>query len=452
MGGSLAGLLAARVLADHADAVTVVERDRYPDGPEHRAGLPQDRHTHVLLESGRHALERLLPGIMDEMRAHGVPWVGMPNDILQWQAGRWYRRTPATKHLVTGSRPLTDWLVRRRVLADPRIRLVEGTEVTGLTGDAGRVRGVRLRARGAGRAGEEPGTLAADLVLDASGRSSRAPGWLTELGAEPPHEERIDIGLAYATRFYRAGGNEDVPFRGIYVIPDATQPYGAVLLPTEGDRWTALLSGLRGSEPPTDEAGFLDFANRLPHPLFRDWLDKAEPLSAIHGYRATANVRRRYDRSGRRPAGFLATGEALCAFNPVYGQGMTVAALSALALREALNDPRRVPTTRRVQRALFATARPAWNISAGADKLLPGAVGNAAALRAVDRPAARYMARVVRRAPGNPAVGAAFRAVTALTAPPSSLFAPAVARAVLLGPDPEAPAEPPLEEEPDAGR
>ncbi|MGK5637513.1 monooxygenase [Streptomyces sp. URMC 126] len=440
------------MLADHADAVTLVERDRYPDGPEHRPGLPQDRHTHVLLESGRQALERLLPGVVDELRAHGALAIGMPDDLLHWQAGRWYRRTPATIRFVSASRPLVDWVVRRRVLAHPRIRLVEGTEVTGLTGDATRVRGVRLRTRGAGRAGEEPGALPAGLVLDASGRSSKAPGWLAELGAEPAPEERIDTGLAYATRFYRAGGNKDAPFRGIYVVPDATQPYGGLILPMEDDRWAVLLSGLRGCEPPTDEAGFTAFADCLPHPVFREWIDKAEPLTAVHGYRATANVRRRYDRPGRRPAGFLAVGEALCAFNPVYGQGMTVAALNALALRAALDGTRRAPTTRRVQRALSATVRPAWTVSAGGDRLLPGAVGNAAGVRAVDRPGAWYMSRVARRATGDPVVGAAFRAVTGLVVPPSALLAPAVARAVLLRPEPHAPAEPPMEQEPGTGR
>ncbi|MEV5242568.1 FAD-dependent oxidoreductase [Streptomyces cinnamoneus] len=448
IGGSLAGLLAAQALAGHAGTVTVVERDRYPDGPGHRSGVPQDRHTHVLLESGQQAMETLLPGILDDMREHGARRVGTPGDICQWQNGRWFRRTPASTHFLSASRGLTDWVVRRRVLAGSRIETVQGAEVTGLVGDARRVRGVRLRERGAAAGRQEERVLEADLVVDASGRSSRAPAWLAAIGAEPPHEERLETGLAYSTRFYRAAaGALDGAALGVYVVPNPEQPLGGLLLPLEDDRWIVTLSGLRGSEPPTDEDGFVDFTTRLPHPLLHDWLHKAEPVSAVHGFRGTANVRRRYDRPGRRPAGFLATGEALCAFNPVYGQGMSVAALSAVALRDALADPRRTPTTRRVQQALSAAARQAWDISAGADKNMPGATGNVLRPRAVDRPADWYMKRLQERACGNPEVGAAFREVLSLTAPASTLFAPAVARAVLFGPEPEAPVEPPLQQE-----
>lgn len=450
IGGGLAGLLAAHVLAEHADRVTIVERDRFPEEPASRPGVPQDRQVHIMLESGQDALEVLLPGINGELRELGVPRLGLPDDIVQWQAGRWYRRTAATTHILSGSRPLTDWAVRRRVLAGPRIEVVEGAEVIGLAGSASRVRGVRLRERGTAAAGQEPRVLEADLVVDASGRSSRASVWLTALGAEPAHEELLDSGLAYASAVYRAPRDDSSPFGSVYVVANATQPIGAVLLPIEDDRWFVTLSGMRGSEPPTDEAGFTDFAARLPHPVLHDWLIKAERLSPVHGFRKTANLRRRYDRPGRRPAGFLATGEALCAFNPVYGQGMSVAALSALALREALSDPRRVPTTHRVQRALFAVARPAWDISAGADKNVPGATGNALAPRLVDRPVDWYLQRVEQRATGNPVVGAAFRRVLSLNAPATTLFAPSVARAVLFGPTPWTPPEPPAEPEADA--
>jgi 2-polyprenyl-6-methoxyphenol hydroxylase-like FAD-dependent oxidoreductase len=451
VGGSIAGLLAAHALLGHYDRVTVVERDRYPDAPQPRGGVPQSRHTHLLLEGGQRALEELLPGIMNELHEHGAPRIGMPSDIVYWQAGRWYRRTPASTHLLTGTRPLLEWLVRRRVLADPRLETVEGTEVVGLLGDATGVSGVQLRERGPDtRHAIRP--LAADLVLDASGRGSRAPDWLAAIGAEPATEETVDSGLAYSTCLFTPGpAPEGQNTRAYFFVTDPEQTDGAVAVPTEDGRYLVTLSALRGSEPPSDETGFLDFASRLPDPVLYEWLLKATPESAVHAYRATSNVRRRYDRPGRRPANFLATGDALCAFNPVYAQGMSVAAFGAVALRDSLGgrgagaEPR--TPARRVQRALFKASRQAWDISSGADKDMPGATGDAVRTRAMDKPAAWYLARVQRRATGDEAVGAAFRSVLTLTSPVTSLFAPRVARAVLFGPVRPSPPLPPVRPE-----
>lgn len=441
IGGSIAGLLAARVLAEHAERVTIVERDHFPDEPEPRAGVPQGHHLHVLLEGGQLALERLLPGVVDELREQGSPRVGLPEDIVSWQAGRWFRRTATTASLLTGARPRLEHLVRRRVLADPRIGVAQGAEVVGLLGDATRVRGVRLRERDAGQETREVG---ADLVVDASGRGTQAPRWLSAIGAEPPHEETIDTGLAYATRLYRDGsGGAVADCLGYFVVPSPGQTRGGVVMPVEDGCHLVTLSGLRGDEPPTDPEAFEDFAKRLPHPIVHEWMTRARGESAVRAFRRTANVRRRYDRPGRRPAGFLATGDALCTFNPVYGQGMAVAAIGAVALRDALADPRRTPTTRRVQRALFEASRQAWDISAGADKGMPGAVGSAVASRAVDRPVTWYLDRVQARYTGNPVVGRTFRSVLSLVDPVTALFAPRVAREVLFRPVPPTPAEPP---------
>ncbi|MGW6394131.1 FAD-dependent oxidoreductase [Streptomyces sp. NPDC055103] len=444
IGGSLAGLLAARVLADHAEKVTVVERDRFAEDPEARPGVPQGRHLHVLIAGGQQAFDDLLPGFMDELRELGAPKVGIPEDMVQWQNGKWFRRTSSTAHFYSGARPQLEWLVRQRVFADPRIELVDGHEMVGLTGDSSRVSGVRLRERGAG-AGKETRVLEADLVVDASGRSTRAADWLAGIGAEAPHEETIDTGLAYGTRVYRApAGVLDSDAIGYFIVPNPAQEYGGVVLPVGDGTHLVTLSGLRGNEPPTEEGAFEEYAKRLPDPVISRWLAEAEPASPVYGFRKTANIRRRYDRQGRRPAGFLATGDALCAFNPIYGQGMAVAALSAVALRRALADPKRTPTTRRVQRALFDASRQAWDISTGADKKMPGALGDAAAPGTLDKAVDWYLTRVQERAAGDPVVGAPFRRALTLTAPLTVLFAPAVAKAVLFGPVPETPAGPPL--------
>ncbi|MEU8764733.1 FAD-dependent monooxygenase [Streptomyces sp. NPDC048659] len=444
IGGSLAGLLAARVLSEHAERVTVIERDRYPEGQEARPGVPQGRHLHVLIEGGQRALDELLPGFMRELVALGAPKVGIPQDMIQWQNGQWYVRSEATAHFYTGPRPQLEWLVRQRVAADPRIELVEATETVGLLGDASRVRGVLVRERGSG-ADREPRAVEADLVVDASGRSTRAPEWLTAIGAEAPHEERLDTGLAYGTRLYRAPEDDaSTDALGYYVVPGPSQVYGGVVVPLGDGRHVVTLSGLRDDAPPTEDGLFEEFAAKLPHPVVSEWLAKAEPLTPVFGARKTDNVRRRYDRPGRRPAGFLATGDALCAFNPIYGQGMAVAALSALALRKALADPRRTPTTLRVQRALFEASKQAWDISAGADKKMPGATGDALKPGPADRLTGWYLRRVQERVAGDPVVGTPFREALTLTAPLTVLFRPSVARAVLFRPAPDTPQGPPL--------
>ncbi|MFE7412870.1 FAD-dependent oxidoreductase [Streptomyces laurentii] len=458
VGGSLAGLLAARVLSEHAERVTVVERDRFPEGPDPRPGVPQGRHLHVLIEGGQRALDRLLPGFVDELRALGAPRVGMPEDMVQWQNGQWFPRTDPMVHFYSGPRSQIDWLARKRVFADPRIERIEGTEVTGLIGDSTRVRGVLLRERGTGsgggtggatgeggKSGREPRRLEADLVVDASGRSSKAADWLAGIGAEAPHEEMLDTGLGYATRVFRSPvGDSTTDALGIYVVPGPAQTYAGIVLPLGDGRHLVTLSGVRGDMPSTDEEAFETYARKLPHPVVAEWISRAEPLSPVYGFRQTANIRRRYDRPGRRPAGFLATGDALTCFNPIYGQGMAVAALSALALRDALGDRKRVPTTERVQKALFEASRQAWDISAGADRKMPGATGNAVRGKPMDKATGWYMRRVQDLTPTHPAVGAAFRAAVALTGPLSGLFAPSVARAVLFAPVPEMLTEPPM--------
>ncbi|WP_078888935.1 FAD-dependent monooxygenase [Streptomyces sclerotialus] len=456
IGGGLAGLLSAHVLTRHAAEVTLVERDRLPaQAPDHRPGVPQGRHPHILLESGQQALDSLLPGFSGQLRAAGSPRVGLPADMVQWQE-RWFARLPAMQTIFTGSRAQLEQLVRERVFADAALRVLDGTDVVGLTGDAARVHGVVLRERGNGARR----VLDADLVVDASGRGSHADRWLTGIGAEPAAEERLDTGLAYASRLYRdtrgeltrdgvAGreGGRSTDALAYYVFPSPAHPNGGGILPVEDGRHLAILFGLRGDEPPTDGEGFLRYAaSRLPHPFIHDWLTHSEPLSPVHGFRKTANVRRRYDRPGRRPAGFLAVGDALCTFNPIYGQGMAVAALTAVALRDALADPRRTPTTLRVQRALLNASRQAWDISAGADKSMPGAVGDRAMTRTplAQRPGNWYLGRVQRHYATEPVAAAAFRSVLDLSSPFTALFAPRVARAVLLRPAPPAPADPPL--------
>ena len=273
IGNSIAGLLVAHGLADHADQVTIIDRDHIPEEPGHRAGVPHGRHIHVVLAAGRRSLEALLPGILDDLAALGVPTIVMPRDMVQLNRSRWVQRWSEGQPLLTGTRPLVEHAIRRRVLTHPHIEAVDAVEAVGLVGDAARVRGVRVRARGAG----DEQTMAADLVVDASGRSSRTSQWLADLGARPPAEERIETGVAYATRRYRAdasptGGD----YRAIYLVPPPGSGRSGVVMPIEtAGHYLVTLTGLAGDEPPTDPDGFEAFAAGLEHPLVHQWLSTA---------------------------------------------------------------------------------------------------------------------------------------------------------------------------------
>ena len=327
-------MLAAAALAPHVDGVTVVERDTLPDGPVPRTGLPQSRHAHILLPSGRDAVEALVPGgrIRERLAAAGAREASLTS-LLTFGGEGWFRRWGRDDHLLTVcSRDLLDWTVREAVLDTPGLVVRAGRAVA-LLGAAPRVTGVRVRDAD-GR--EED--LAADLVVDASGRGSRAPHWLAELGVTGVTESVVDSGLVYASRRYRIPeGAEDWPLTQVTADPSSGEPgRSANLVPIEDNQWLVSLGGTRGAEPTGDADDFAPFARGLRHPLVGDLIAGAEPLTDVVLTRSTRNGRRHFETAAAWPDGFVVLGDAVATYNPVYGQGMSVAALGARALQDAL--------------------------------------------------------------------------------------------------------------------
>ncbi|WP_153531680.1 FAD-dependent oxidoreductase [Actinomadura macrotermitis] len=445
IGSGIGGLLAARVLLDHFDRVGLLDRDRFPETPAHRSGVPQSHHAHGLLLRGREIIEGLFPGIEEDLRAAGAT---VERDRVPFQVVSPFGPLPLPPldaEFSVYSRFLLEWQIRERLAAHPRLRLLEGTEVVGLAARPGseRVTGVRVRHRGADI--DAVSVLAADLVVDASGRRSKTPDWLRELGYGEVAEETITSGIGYASRFYAKPDGFPGEWSGIVVNGRAPgNPRSGLVLGIEKDQWHVTLGGFAGAAPPTDEAGFLQWARDLPDPTVYECIRIARPLTPIRGYRTPVNRLRHFERQTRWPAGFVATADAVCAFNPIYGQGMTVAATDALVLDECLRDhadpPRggvRPGFEREFQRRLAKNVAAAWTVAGGEDLRWPGIALHGARPRRGGKAVRRWIDLVLRAAVADPYLSGRYFDLIMMMAPPATMLGPRVlthvARAAITG-------------------
>ncbi|MFF7504422.1 FAD-dependent oxidoreductase [Streptomyces lavendulae] len=430
IGASAAGLFAASVLTEFAD-VTLIERDELPEGPEGRKGVPQARHAHLLWSGGVRAFEELLPGLTDDIVARGGRLVHIMGDMVSRAPNEvWFRRFRTTHHRnLVCSRNLLDHALRERVLRDPRISLLDDTVVEGLEGDATRVTGVRIQPATGGR------TLSADLVVDASGRGSHAPAWLTDLGLPPVTERQVNAGVAYATRVYRAPAATvgSFPLVNVQANPARTPGRGGIILPVEDGRWIVTLSGTRGGEPTKDPDAFVDFALNLGDPVIGTLIKKAEPLGPIATTRSTANQRRYYEKMRAWPDGFAVLGDAIAGYNPVYGHGLTVTAQCALALRRILRTTGLTTpgTARRIQQSVSRPVAGAWDLAVGQDAFYPGAGDTPP--NTVEKLLARYVDRAVETGARSPRALGALLDVMSLEKPATRLFSPDMLLPMLFG-------------------
>ena len=428
IGGSIAGLMTATVLARRFDRVTIVDRDRLPTGAQFRDGVPQSRHLHALLRRGLEVLESLYPGFeADLLAAGGVRLQG--RDFLRLSAAGWARRFDGPP-LVAATRELIEWSVRRRTLQSSKIAVLHEHEVDRLIASPDRsgVAGLHLHPRRAA----ETTALYADLVVDASGRNSKAPGWLEALRYGKPKETVIDSFLGYATCVYKIPGDFNADWK-ILMIGDKppSMPRAGILAPIEGNRWMLTLGGYGRDYPPTDREGFVEFARSLRSDLIYRAVKDAEPLTRISGFRTTMNRRRHYEAMKRWPERFVVLGDAACAFNPIYGQGMGVAAMTAAALREVVAGAMEPGFARCMQTQVARASAGAWVIATGADVRYPTTVGRQPG--AVDRMMQRYLDRVIEVSMQDATVNQAFIRVVHLLDAPSALFRPAVAWRTLRG-------------------
>lgn len=422
IGGSVAGVLAARVLSERYAQVLVLERDAL--APAARRGVPQTPHLHGLLAGGLAALESLFPGFTRSACAAG----GMAVDVGEFAT--WYFdgvRLPAQQTGLRGllmSRERFEQHLRAQLSACANVELRGDVRVLGLTGSAWLVDGVRI----AGAEGELP----ADLVVDASGHSSELPAWLTQFGLQAPSEDHVKLELSYTSCVIRREQRHLDGKDGFILTPAAPNPRGGAALAIEGGRYIVTLMGYLGARAPCSYQGMVEYARMLPDRSLHTLLRDAEPLGEPVQLRHPGSSRRRYERLKHVPRGLLALGDALCSINPAYGHGMTLAALQAHALRRTLDGESRTLGRRFFTEAARIIDIP-WSMVAGADFEFAGARGTAPA----PHPSIRsYFKRALRAAATDRDVALAVYRVMHLVEPPSALFAPDLVAIVLAQREP----------------
>lgn len=418
LGGSVAGLCAARVLRDVFESVVVLDRDPLPADPVARDGAPQTRHPHVLLEGGRSTLEDLFPGFSEALLEAGGLLVDASRQLHEFNSGDYIADVPERLPTYCASRPLLEAVLRRRTRALDGVVLREEHLFTGYETDArGRaVTGVT------GRDSEgEPFELPADLVVDATGRTSRTPSWLAENGFQEPATDEVTIEVAYSTvRVERPPDDR----RMFLVAPTPPRTRGGALIPAEDGQWEGILQGVHGDDPPTEPERLQRFADSLPADEFGTILETHEwRTEQADRYPYPASRRHRYEDLERFPDGLVVTGDALASFNPIYGQGMSVAALEALALHHALADGGLDELAPRFFDRAADIVDGVWRVVVGSDFAFGETSGPEPTGAGVTN---WYMDRFVDRAHDDPFLSEVYARVTRLEASPTALFRPKV--------------------------
>jgi 2-polyprenyl-6-methoxyphenol hydroxylase-like FAD-dependent oxidoreductase len=422
IGGSMAGLLAARVLADYFETVTVIERDEPCVKSEPRRCVPQGRHAHGLLLRGQDTICRLFHDVREELLAAGATPVNMGSDVKWFHFDVWKCRYHSALNFISASRPLIEWTVAERVRRLPNVKMLHGWAVESVVYDGHSVSGVRMHRR------DDPATeqrLNADLVIDASGRASQLSQQLRALGFERPPESAVRIDVGYASCVFRRP-NLPRDWKMLYVVARPPAKRGGLILPLEGDRWICTLVGLHGDHPPTDLEGYLAFAKSLPVPDMYEALRNAEPLTEVVRYGFPASIRRHYEQLNRFPPGLLVLGDALCSFNPIYGQGMSAASMYADVLQACLQE--RVAVGWGLQdlwckffREIALAADRPWELATGEDFRYAETTGpRGRALKLLHW----YTAKVHAAASVSPAVTERFYEIMHLLKSPIAMFAP----------------------------
>ncbi|MGH7812434.1 MAG: FAD-dependent oxidoreductase [Candidatus Binataceae bacterium] len=425
IGGSLAGLCAARSLSDYYDRVTVIDRDAYPAGAHERPGVPQSRHVHALLMRGRVELEKLFPGFEKTMAERGAIEINFGRDFAAYRDNGWAPRKANNIVTLFGSRVLLETTVRDLLRRIPNVELIERAEAVGLTtakrGGVRRVTGIKVNPRD----GAPAYKLTGALIVDASGRATKCPAWIEAMGLPVPEETVVDSHPGYASRWYKVFPErrpKEWWWKGSWIDPVlGVSETAGVMFPVEGERMIVTMGGIAGNYPPTEAEEFTAALSNLRSPLIANEVAIAEPISPVYSYRQMANRWRHYDRWEARLDNFIALGDASCGFNPIYGQGMTSSAISGTILGKVLKEcgPADPELPRKFFAAQAAFQAEPWAMATSVDFNIPGCEGERPLLNYVIDPLIGMMLDVQA---DDPSIAERFGEVINMMRPPSSLL------------------------------
>jgi 2-polyprenyl-6-methoxyphenol hydroxylase-like FAD-dependent oxidoreductase len=431
IGGSMAGLLTARILSDYFEQVTILERDRFPtQAPAPRKGVPQCTQLHILLTRGRQIMEDLFPGLEAELIDAGAAVLDMGADIEWLNPFGWAARFPSGFKALSFSRYILDWLIYRRLSQFSNIQILESSYVTGLltNSDKTAVTGVIMRRRGSKHSEQvQQEELSADLVIDTSGYSSQAPKWLKAIGYDAPGETVITTSMGYASRLYEIPADFQEDWKGVYIqaAPPERTSMG-VLYPIENNRWIVGVCATAPNRPSTGEAEFLEALRNLPSPHIYNAVKDAKPATAIGIYHPPGNRLRHYERLSRQPQRFVALGDSVCSFTPIYGQGMTVAALGAMLLQQSLKETALTELSSRFQKELAKVNATPWIAATSQDAKYPNVKGLTQPPTPPEKAIGWYMDQLIQLTTKEPQVTLVLFNVFHMVQSSGALFQPSI--------------------------
>lgn len=415
IGASIGGCAVAACLSPHFDRVVVVERDALPNEPAKRKGVPHSYQFHTLTVGGRLELEKIFPGLTADLHAGGAPMPVLVQDSRYASKAGWLPRVP-TEHLqLAVTRRYLEWYMRDRTARLGNVEIVPSTEALGLRISDGHTTGVNVKHIES----MVRSSIDADLVVDASGRPSQAPQWLEDAGFARPGETVVNARWAYATTYVEVPADWEPDWHSTYIGPTVSgdgpsATRGAAMWRQEGNRYVITAQGCAGDFPPADPEGFKEYVSSFGFSDFAEMIDRFGTSEPIEAWRNTTNRLRDFAGAPNRPEGFVVIGDACAAFNPIYGQGMSMAAFAASLLGDAVRKQKAsgfalgYGFSGEFQRGYQEFLAPFWEFSTSADYAIPGVEVNGVPRGDDVRPESEYADRVVALATEDAEVAVKF--------------------------------------------